>query len=1011
MVATTASPVALLAILCSPGLLCQRTAALDNGAGALPALGWSSWNLLGNNINEAAILEIADALVDTGLSKLGYRYINIDAGAILRSRDPKTGKPVVNPAKFPRGMRAVADSIHAKGLLLGVYTDISNHECGTGPGSQSHYQIDADTYALDWQVDYLKVDFCGPTNGPTGGGKVSTQPVPQYAAFKALGDALNATNRSIYYSICPDTVAPALGTAAEWSNKIELGITGFIHCTPTAWTATERHTLANSLLIEYTNTFDAWYIGPGRGGMIGDIDSMLQMTDLSYGVPGSWNDADMLQTCNYGKGNSPGSGMTLAEYRAHYSVWAVLASPLILGNDLRTVGRDHPDCLALLLNPEIVAVNQDSAARAPVLISQAANPPNKNRSAVPDGKHTLTLVPCNSSSVGVLPWKLESDHSLRAGGSAEGCLDAYECATADGTRLSVFGCHPNNTCPSKLKGCMCGYTNQQWTVANGTIRNINSSACLTARTVHGHNSVVLSKCSASSAAAQSFSLSEVGEVIWASGTASNSCLIAGAYIPAAPPAGGPTSLDITAQIVARPMGPTAAPDDIAVVMLNRAAVPTKLSVSWAELGIAPGQHMHVRDVVNRKDLPVALGEFSAMVDSHDVSFIRLTNAPTATSRLELVPRPAGSSRPAGFSWERLPVHWFSGNSTDQLSAAAAHRIASRHSLAIINGQGHAYWQAPVGAGAEGKMIEAGRMLKRASAKLGRPAVAVLAYFNSVLDWSPYDFHAWMQADPSRYLAGTNGKPLTGRRDNMNRTIYLPDWSQSAVKERWLSNVINTSQQLDGVFVDQAQFCDGMAKCGNDRMLPPAKSAAYAAAHWGMIMELRQRLPDQIIILNTGDRNNSDWIPGFAHEYVSFNGSLAEIESLQADAAHGDLAICRNNAQWRYPTTLASFLLGASAGGDNASAAYFAAPMRENFEGESPADPGWLEPQWDGWRPEYSKALGAPLSAAKIHDDGNGGGVAVRRFASGTVVTMDLAALADTNSTGGGCVCVIHSTIN
>ena len=320
----------LTALLSSCQQQYMYTTALDNGAGALPALGWSSWNLFGNSINEAAILEIADALVATNLSKVGFKYVNVDAGAIIRSRDPVTGKPVVNKAKFPRGMRALADSIHAKGLLLGVYTDISNHECGTGPGSQGHYQIDAETYALDWQVDYLKVDFCGPTNGSTGGGKVSIAPGPQYAAFKALGDALNATNRSIYYSICPDTVAPALGTAAEWSTHSELGIDGFIHCTPTEWTASERHALANSLLIEYTNTFDQWYLGPGRGGIIGDIDSMLQMTDLSYGRPGSWNDADMLQVCNFGKGHSPGSGMTLAEYRAHYSVWAVLASPLIL---------------------------------------------------------------------------------------------------------------------------------------------------------------------------------------------------------------------------------------------------------------------------------------------------------------------------------------------------------------------------------------------------------------------------------------------------------------------------------------------------------------------------------------------------------------------------------------------------------------------------------------------------------------------------------------------------------
>ena len=174
-----------------------------------------------------------------------------------------------------------------------------------------------------------------------------------------------------------------------------------------------------------------------------------------------------------------------------------------------------------------------------MLVSQSAKvAPKSNKSAVPDGKHTLTLMPCNSSAAGLLPWRLEPDQSLRAGGSSEGCLDAFACGTADGTavgtrvlislwdslmfgrvpkngvpflgtcpniseshseistrvpfvlendpglaQVSVFTCHPNNTCPSRLKGCMCGYTNQQWNVTGGTIRNIGSGTCLTVRTV------------------------------------------------------------------------------------------------------------------------------------------------------------------------------------------------------------------------------------------------------------------------------------------------------------------------------------------------------------------------------------------------------------------------------------------------------------------------------------------------------------------------------------------------
>ena len=104
-------------------------------------------------------------------------------------------------------------------------------------------------------------------------------------------------------------------------------------------------------------------------------------------------------------------------------------------------------------------------------------------------------------------------------------------------------------------------------------------------------------------------------------------------------------------------------------------------------------------------------------------------------------RGAAAHAPAGFSWDTLPMHWFSSNATSQLSTADATHIASRHSLAIISGQSHAYWAFPAETGAEAKMVEAGRLLKAASAALGRPPIAVLAYFNSVLDWTAYDYHS------------------------------------------------------------------------------------------------------------------------------------------------------------------------------------------------------------------------------------------------------------------------------
>ena len=172
--------------------------------------------------------------------------------------------------------------------------------------------------------------------------------------------------------------------------------TGFVRllsAPPSQWNAAQRHALANSVLVEYVNTYDEWYAprrsSPCRwvnsswrghfshdchGGIITNIDAMLQMTKLNYSQPQSWNDGDMLQLCTFGKGRTPGNeGMTMAEYRAHFSVWAVLASPLLLSADLRTVKAQHPECLELMLNREILAVNQDPAGLAPVLVSQTTN--------------------------------------------------------------------------------------------------------------------------------------------------------------------------------------------------------------------------------------------------------------------------------------------------------------------------------------------------------------------------------------------------------------------------------------------------------------------------------------------------------------------------------------------------------------------------------------------------------------------------------------------------------------
>lgn len=150
-----------VASLLSLWLVCGTPMAhgLDNGLGQTPILAYSTWNYFNNAVNETLVRQLADALVSTGLRDLGFASLNIDAGYLVPERDSK-GALQVNLTKFPRGMRALSSYLGSRGIGLGVYTDISNHSCGFGPGSFGHYEQDAATIAIDWNASYLKVDEC-----------------------------------------------------------------------------------------------------------------------------------------------------------------------------------------------------------------------------------------------------------------------------------------------------------------------------------------------------------------------------------------------------------------------------------------------------------------------------------------------------------------------------------------------------------------------------------------------------------------------------------------------------------------------------------------------------------------------------------------------------------------------------------------------------------------------------------------------------------------------------------
>jgi alpha-galactosidase len=206
------APAKLLPLVFLLSFLSAR--ALDNGLAQTPPMAYSTWNFFNDNVNETLIQQLADALVETGLADLGYNSMNIDAGYITKDRHPVTNKLQVNTTKFPNGMRAIADYLNAKHLKLGVYTDIGNGSCGLGPGSWGYYDTDADTFANDWHADYLKVDFCG--FGQPFTFEEWLDPRIQLDHFRELRDALNATGRQIYYSICPHAHVPKTGPSEPW---------------------------------------------------------------------------------------------------------------------------------------------------------------------------------------------------------------------------------------------------------------------------------------------------------------------------------------------------------------------------------------------------------------------------------------------------------------------------------------------------------------------------------------------------------------------------------------------------------------------------------------------------------------------------------------------------------------------------------------------------------------------------------------------------------------------------
>src|SRR5579872_509098 len=276
-----------------------------------PPMGWNSWNKFAcDGINEDVIRETADAMVSSGMKDAGYQYIVID-DCWQVDRD-SAGNIICDPKKFPHGIKALADYIHSKGLKFGIYTCAGRNTCAGRPASAGYEFEDARQYAA-WGVDYLKEDWCN----------TGTQNAP--ASYTLMRDALYKAGRPIVFSLC------------EWgSNK------------PWLWAKDVGHLWRTCGDIGNNWDFMDADNGSAYGGsVIGNLD--LQNGLEKYAGPGHWNDPDMLEV---------GDGaLTVEEERSHFSLWCMLAAPLMAGNDLRSM---TPSTRGILTNKEVIAIDQDA---------------------------------------------------------------------------------------------------------------------------------------------------------------------------------------------------------------------------------------------------------------------------------------------------------------------------------------------------------------------------------------------------------------------------------------------------------------------------------------------------------------------------------------------------------------------------------------------------------------------------------------------------------------------------
>lgn len=409
-------------------LLCSGwgpAAALDNGLALTPPMGLSTWSAFRTKVNDSLIRQLADGMVSSGLRAAGYNYLLVDSGwegkgckGCLPSRSTD-GRLVVDPAKFPNGLKPVSDYVHAKGLKFGLW--FGHSDCAPSndtslvdplqdslglPAGTVHYDPAIDYATLDAQlfadagVDAIKHDNCVDVANTTAGIEAN------YRRYAALGNALNATGRPILYDVvlqvAHERTVPAYDFGYIWSPEV-YGRKRVTAMANTWWSLPSNKYNCFSCCTTTGESIvnDSECLDPKRHAAFRGLLPMIDSQDMGtpgfsskghwdWGGPGGWNHIDQLAAC-VGK-SWYGPGLTDIEQKAQVSLWAVLASPLIISLDVRGQ-RLTPECLALVANERVVAVHQDAAgipgrrlanfvSAGGQLVAQAWGRPVKNGVAV-----------------------------------------------------------------------------------------------------------------------------------------------------------------------------------------------------------------------------------------------------------------------------------------------------------------------------------------------------------------------------------------------------------------------------------------------------------------------------------------------------------------------------------------------------------------------------------------------------------------------------------------------------